>query len=128
MLKSSVKRGDIFYYDYGKGKGSVQGGIRPCVIIQNDIGNTYSPTVIVAAITSELGKNDIPTHVNIGTECGLKKPSLILLEQIRTVNKTELKRFVGHAGTNVLEKINKALGISLDIKKEKEDANFKQSL
>lgn len=115
MLNSLIKRGDIFYYDYGKGKGSIQGGLRPCIIIQNNIGNTYSPTVIVAAITSELNKSKIPTHVNIGTECGLTKPSLILLEQIRTVNKAELKKFVGHAGTSVLTKINKALGISLDI-------------
>ena len=124
MLKAPIKRGDIFCYDYGKGKGSVQGGTRPCIIIQNNKGNTYSPTVIVAAITSKINKANLPTHVNIGKECGLDEPSLILLEQISTVNKTELKRFIGHAGTNVLEKINKALGISLDIKKEEADDNF----
>ena len=93
----SVKRGDIYYADLSPVVGSEQGGLRPVLIIQNDVGNRYSPTVIAAAITSRMGKTRLPTHIDIYAErAGLAKDSVILLEQIRTLDKRRLKEKMGH--------------------------------
>ena len=112
-----VKRGDMFYADLSPVIGSEQGGIRPVVIIQNDIGNKHSPTVIAAAITSQTGKNKLPTHIEIGTvESGLKTDSVILTEQIRTIDKSRLKEKIGHIDDeNVMSRINNALGVSFGL-------------
>ena len=112
-----VKRGDMFYADLSPVIGSEQGGIRPVVIIQNDIGNKHSPTVIAAAITSQTGKNKLPTHIEIGKEeSGLKTESVILTEQIRTIDKSRLKEKIGHIDDDsVMNKINNALGVSFGL-------------
>lgn len=112
-----VKRGDMFYADLSPVIGSEQGGVRPVVIIQNDIGNKHSPTVIAAAITSQTGKNKLPTHIEIGMEnSGLKADSVVLAEQIRTIDKSRLKEKIGHIEDDeVMNKINSALGVSFGL-------------
>jgi len=112
-----VKRGDMFYADLSPVVGSEQGGIRPVLIIQNDVGNKYSPTVIAAAITSQTGKNKLPTHIEIeGEECGLKANSIVLAEQIRTIDKSRLKEKIGHINDGeIIGKINNALGVSFGL-------------
>ena len=112
-----VKRGDMFYADLSPVIGSEQGGIRPVVIIQNDMGNKYSPTVIAAAITSQTGKNKLPTHIELGgEECGLKSNSVVLTEQVRTIDKSRLKEKIGHIDDNsVMSKVNNAIGISFGL-------------
>lgn len=112
-----VKRGDIFYADLSPVVGSEQGGIRPVLIIQNDMGNKYSPTVIAAAITSQTGKTKLPTHIEIDAEdVGLKSNSIVLTEQIRTIDKSRLKEKIGHIEDNaVMQKINNALGVSFGL-------------
>ena len=113
-----VKRGDMFYADLSPVVGSEQGGIRPVLIIQNDLGNKYSPTVIAAAITSQTNKTKLPTHIELGeNKCGLKSNSVILTEQIRTIDKSRLTEKVGEVNKITLEKINKGLCISLDCQK-----------
>ena len=116
MTTMLVKRGDIFYADLSPVIGSEQGGIRPVIIMQNDIGNRYSPTVIVAAITSQINKAKLPTHVEISSEeYGLNRDAVVLLEQIRTVDKRRLKEKIGHMTDSDMEKVNKALLISLSL-------------
>ena len=112
-----IKRGDMFYADLSPVVGSEQGGIRPVIIIQNDIGNKHSPTVIAAAITSQTGKNKLPTHIEIGSQNnGLKSDSIVLTEQIRTIDKSRLKEKIGHIDDEVvMEKINNALGVSFGL-------------
>ena len=111
-----VKRGDIFYADLSPVVGSEQGGIRPVLIVQNDIGNKYSPTVIVAAITSRINKAKMPTHIEIkGDDYGLSKDSVILLEQIRTIDKKRLKERIGHIDETVISAVNEAVSISLGL-------------
>ncbi len=111
-----VKRGDIFYADLSPVVGSEQGGIRPVLIVQNDIGNKYSPTVIVAAITSRINKAKMPTHIEIkGDDYGLSKDSVILLEQIRTIDKKRLKERIGHIDDSVIATVNEAVSISLGL-------------
>ena len=112
-----IKRGDMFYTDLSPVIGSEQGGIRPVLIIQNDTGNKYSPTVIAAAITSQTGKNKLPTHIEIGPEnCGLKAESVVLTEQIRTIDKSRLKEKIGHIeDEDIMNRINSALGISFGL-------------
>ena len=112
-----IKRGDIFYADLRPVVGSEQGGIRPVLIIQNDIGNKHSPTVIAAAITSQTGKNKLPTHIEIGAQnSGLKADSIVLTEQIRTIDKSRLKEKIGHIDDGiVMDKINNALGVSFGL-------------
>jgi len=111
-----VKRGDIFYADLSPVVGSEQGGIRPVIIIQNDIGNKYSPTVIVAAITSQINKAKLPTHVEISSEeYGLNKDSVVLLEQIRTLDKKRLKEKIGHMTDYDIQKVEEALLISVGL-------------
>lgn len=119
MTTMVVKRGDIFYADLSPVIGSEQGGIRPVIIMQNDIGNRYSPTVIVAAITSQINKAKLPTHVEISSEeYGLNRDSVVLLEQIRTLDKKRLKEKIGHMTDSDMQKVNKALLISLSLDKE----------
>ena len=116
MATMVVKRGDIFYADLSPVIGSEQGGIRPVIIMQNDIGNRYSPTVIVAAITSQINKAKLPTHVEISSEeYGLNRDSVVLLEQIRTLDKRRLKEKIGHTTESDMEKVNRALLISLSL-------------
>ena len=112
-----VKRGDMFYADLSPVVGSEQGGIRPVLVIQNDTGNKYSPTVIVSAITSQLNKNKLPTHIELDTkEFGLKSNSVILAEQIRTIDKSRLKEKIGHIDdTKIMNRINNALGVSFGL-------------
>ena len=112
-----IKRGDMFYADLSPVVGSEQGGIRPVLIIQNDTGNKYSPTVIAAAITSQMGKTKLPTHIEIGSgDNGLKADSVVLAEQIRTIDKSRLKEKIGHIENNeLMEKVNDAIGISFGL-------------
>ena len=112
-----IKRGDMFYADLSPVVGSEQGGIRPVLIIQNDTGNKYSPTVIAAAITSQTGKNKLPTHIEIGSDNnGLKSDSVVLTEQIRTIDKSRLKEKIGHiADSRVMNQVNDAIGISFGL-------------
>ena len=113
----TIKRGDMFYADLSPVIGSEQGGVRPVVIIQNDVGNKYSPTVIAAAITSQQNKAKLPTHIEIDSgSCGLKSNSVVLTEQIRTIDKSRLKEKIGHINDeSVINKVNNALGISFGI-------------
>lgn len=111
-----LKRGDVYYADLNPVVGSEQGGVRPVLIIQNDIGNKYSPTIIVAAITSRINKAQLPTHVEISEgESSLERDSVILLEQIRTIDKKRLKSEVANLSDEILERVDTALGISLGL-------------
>ncbi len=111
-----IRRGDIYYADLRPVVGSEQGGIRPVLIIQNDIGNKHSPTVICAAITSRMNKAKLPTHIEIDSRsCEIVKDSVILLEQLRTIDKKRLREKVCHLDQNVIQKVDQALCISLDI-------------
>ena len=111
-----VKRGDIFYADLSPVIGSEQGGTRPVLVVQNDIGNRYSPTVIVAAITSQINKAKLPTHIEISAEeYGLAKDSVILLEQIRTIDKKRLREKIDHLSDELMEKVDNSLGISFGL-------------
>ncbi len=112
----NIKRGDIYYADLSPVIGSEQGGLRPVLIIQNDVGNRYSPTVIAAAITSRMGKTRLPTHIDIYAEkAGLAKDSVILLEQIRTLDKRRLKEKMGHLDDAVMAQVNSAIAVSFGI-------------
>ena len=112
----SVKRGDIYYADLSPVVGSEQGGLRPVLIIQNDIGNRYSPTVIAAAITSRLGKTKLPTHIDIYADrVGLQKDSVILLEQIRTLDKRRLKEKMGHLDDASMRAVDNAIAVSFGL-------------
>ncbi len=109
-----MKRGDIYYADLRPVIGSEQGGIRPVLVIQNDTGNLHSPTIIVAAITSKLHKTQLPTHIHLDSRhCELIKDSVILLEQIRTIDKQRLKSQVCHLDEEMMQKVDRALKISL---------------
>lgn len=112
----NIKRGDIFYADLSPVIGSEQGGLRPVLIVQNDVGNKYSPTVIAAAITSRMGKNKLPTHIDIpGIDAGLAKDSVILLEQIRTLDKKRLKEKMGHLDDDTMRGVNSAIQVSFGL-------------
>ncbi len=112
----SVKRGDIYYADLSPVVGSEQGGLRPVLIIQNDVGNRYSPTVIAAAITSRMGKTRLPTHIDIyANQVGLAKDSVILLEQIRTLDKRRLKEKMGHLDEDMMSSVNTAIAVSFGL-------------
>ncbi len=112
----AVKRGDIFYADLSPVVGSEQGGVRPVLIIQNDVGNRYSPTVICAAITSQINKAKLPTHIEIESQkYSLAKDSVVLLEQIRTIDKRRLREKIGHIDIELMKKIDKALTISVGL-------------
>ena len=119
----SVRRGDIYYADLSPVVGSEQGGLRPVLIIQNDIGNRYSPTVIAAAITSRMSKTKLPTHIDIHAEqVGLAKDSVILLEQIRTLDKRRLKEKMGHLDDEMMDHVNTAIAISFGLGTPQQDA------
>jgi mRNA interferase MazF len=112
----TVKRGDIFYADLSPVVGSEQGGVRPVLIVQNDVGNRYSPTVICAAITSQMNKAKLPTHIEVDSiRYSLIKDSVILLEQIRTIDKRRLREKTGHLDETMMDKVDKALIISLGL-------------
>lgn len=111
-----MKRGDIYYADLSPVVGSEQGGVRPVLIVQNDIGNRYSPTVIAAAITSQTDKNKLPTHIELDCKsCGLSRDSIVLLEQIRTIDKKRLKEKMGRLDDGSMGQINHALSISFGL-------------
>ncbi len=117
MNKVIVKRGDIYYADLSPVVGSEQGGVRPVLIIQNDVGNKYSPTVIAAAITSRINKAKMPTHIELSaSDFGLNKDSVILLEQIRTIDKKRLREKIGRLDDVLMERVNEALSISFGLK------------
>ncbi len=119
----SVRRGDIYYADLSPVVGSEQGGLRPVLIIQNDIGNRYSPTVIAAAITSRMSKTRLPTHIDIyADKVGLAKDSVILMEQIRTLDKRRLKEKMGHLDDAMMDHVNTAIAISFGLGSPQQDA------
>ena len=112
----NVRRGDIYYADLSPVVGSEQGGIRPVLIVQNDVGNKYSPTVIAAAITSRIGKSKLPTHIEVyADKYGLARDSVILLEQIRTLDKKRLKEKMGHLDEDVMTQVNDAITVSFGL-------------
>ena len=111
-----VKKGDLYFADLSPVVGSEQGGVRPVLVVQNDVGNKYSPTIIVAAVTSQTGKAKLPTHVQLSaTEGGLSKDSVVLLEQLRTIDKQRLKERIGSLNENQIPDVEKALSVSLGI-------------
>ncbi|MBS5788351.1 MAG: type II toxin-antitoxin system PemK/MazF family toxin [Clostridioides difficile] len=113
---NDIKRGDLYYADLSPVIGSEQGGVRPVLIVQNDVGNKYSPTVIVSAITSQINKAKLPTHVEISSnEYGLNKDSVILLEQIRTIDKKRLREKIGFLDEDMMMKVEAGLQISLGL-------------
>ena len=115
-MDDTVKRGDIFYADLSPVVGSEQGGIRPVLIVQNDVGNKYSPTVIAAAITSQKDKTKLPTHIQVNAEeSGLSKDSIVLLEQVRTIDKKRLKDKMGRLDDESMSMINQALSVSFGL-------------
>ena len=115
-MDSSVRRGDIYYADLSPVVGSEQGGVRPVLIIQNDMGNRHSPTVIAAAITSQLNKAKLPTHIElIDQHCGLTRDSVVLLEQVRTLDKKRLKERMGKIDDPSMSQIDRALSISFGL-------------
>jgi mRNA interferase MazF len=112
----SVKRGDIYYADLSPVVGSEQGGVRPVLIIQNDVGNKYSPTVIAAAITSRMGKTKLPTHIDVYAErAGLARDSVVLLEQVRTLDKRRLREKMGRLDESIMSEIDTAIAVSLGL-------------
>ena len=111
-----VKRGEIYYADLSPVIGSEQGGVRPVLIVQNDVGNKFSPTVIAAAITSQRFKTNLPTHIRVDADnCGLAKDSIVLLEQVRTIDKKRLREKMGILGKQDMNKIDKALSVSFGL-------------
>lgn len=112
----NIKRGEIYYADLSPVVGSEQGGMRPVLIVQNDVGNRYSPTVIAAAITSQHEKSNLPTHINLSAQCcGLSKDSVVLLEQVRTIDKQRLKEKMGAIDGSVMNRVDKALSVSFGL-------------
>ncbi len=115
-MDTNVKRGEIYFADLSPVVGSEQGGVRPVLIVQNNVGNKYSPTVIAAAITSQINKARLPTHIELSAQTfGLTKDSVILLEQIRTIDKKRLKEKMGRLDDGVMEKVDEALAVSFGI-------------
>lgn len=113
----NIRRGDIYYADLSPVVGSEQGGLRPVLIVQNDVGNRYSPTVIAAAITSKLSKAKLPTHIDVyASRVGLSKDSVILLEQIRTLDKRRLKEKMGHLDDESMQRVNMAISFSFGLR------------
>ena len=118
---TGIKRGDIYYADLSPVVGSEQGGLRPVLIIQNDVGNRYSPTVIAAAITSRTGKTKLPTHIDVYAErAGLARDSIVLLEQLRTLDKRRLKEKLGHLDEQMMQEIDNAIAVSLGLRADRD--------
>lgn len=115
-IKEEIKRGDILLTDLSPVKGSEQGGIRPALVIQNDMGNKHSPTIIVAAITTKTDKCKLPTHIKIPKKLGLFKRSVVLLEQLRTVDKSRIVKRLGHADELTMQNVDEALALSVGLK------------
>ena len=114
----NIKRGELYYADLSPVVGSEQGGVRPVLVVQNDVGNNYSPTVIAAAVTSKINKAKLPTHIELPCNSyGLQKDSVILLEQIRTLDKRRLKERIGELNENTMTRVDKAILISLGFTK-----------
>ncbi len=119
-MDTSVKRGDIFYADLSPVVGSEQGGIRPVLIVQNDTGNRYSPTVIAAAITSQINKTKLPTHIALTAPYfGLPRDSIVLLEQIRTIDKRRLRERMGRVDGAMMDRIDTAIAVSFGLEQRK---------
>ncbi len=115
-MDTTVKRGDIFYADLSPVVGSEQGGTRPVLIVQNDMGNKHSPTVIAAAITSQTNKAKLPTHIELsGHAVGLTKDSVVLLEQIRTIDKRRLREHMGHVDESMMNRVDTAIAVSFGL-------------
>ena len=118
-MSVEIKRGEIYYADLSPVVGSEQGGVRPVLILQNNVGNKYSPTVIVAAITSQCGKTKLPTHIEVNSkECGLNKNSVVLLDQMRTLDKIRLKERIGELPEQYMHFVDEAIGLSLGLNYE----------
>ena len=116
IFMQTVKRGEIYYADLSPVVGSEQGGMRPVLIIQNDAGNRHSPTVIAAAITSRTGKAKLPTHINLAAQtCGLPKDSIVLLEQVRTIDKTRLRERMGRVDAPMMDRVDTAIAVSFGL-------------
>lgn len=116
VVNMTVKRGEIYYADLSPVVGSEQGGVRPVLIVQNDIGNRHSPTVIAAAITSQREKTKLPTHISLdAVSCGLAKDSVVLLEQVRTLDKKRLKERMGELDSTDMHKVDNALSVSFGL-------------
>jgi len=115
-VDTNVKRGDIYFADLSPVVGSEQGGVRPVLIVQNNVGNKFSPTVIAAAITSQINKARLPTHIELSAQSfGLTKDSVILLEQIRTIDKKRLKEKMGKLDDNIMNRVDEALAVSFGL-------------
>jgi len=120
FVDTNVKRGDIYYADLSPVIGSEQGGVRPVLIVQNDTGNRHSPTVIVAAITSQMGKAKLPTHIELAAQSyGLPKDSVILLEQIRTLDKRRLRERMGRVEGEIMEQVDAAIAVSFGLQRNR---------
>lgn len=118
-----IRKGDLFYADLTPVIGCEQGGVRPVLIVQNDIGNRYSPTVIVAAVTSRTGKHPLPTHIAIGGgQSGLRPSSVALLEQIRTIDRSRLREYIGHLSGDAMQAVNQGLAVSFGVELAQEPA------
>ena len=117
----TIHRGEIYYADLNPVVGSEQGGIRPVLILQNEVGNWFSPTVIIAAMTARGGKAHLPTHVPVGTDSGLRRPSLVLAEQVRTIDKSRLLERVGMLPPEKQEQVDRALRISFALSPQREE-------
>ena len=119
-MDTSVKRGDIYYADLSPVVGSEQGGVRPVLIVQNDTGNRYSPTVIAAAITSQTGKANLPTHIELTAQkYGLTRDSVVLLEQIRTLDKRRLREKMGRVDKELMDRVDTAIAVSFGLHSER---------
>ena len=120
----NIKRGEIYYADLSPVIGSEQGGVRPVLIVQNDVGNRYSPTVIAAAITSQRDKTNLPTHIKVQADgCGLAKDSIVLLEQVRTIDKRRLKEKMGSLDLYAMDMVDKALSVSFGLESSSSYSN-----
>ena len=127
---TQIKRGDLYYADLSPVVGSEQGGVRPVLIVQNDLGNKHSPTFIAAAITSKLGKTELPTHIRVdAADYGLSRDSVILLEQVRTLDKRRLREKMGHLDTTAMNEVDHALSVSfgLDIQSKRNNSETKKT-
>ncbi len=115
-MKRTILRGDMYYADLSPVVGSEQGGVRPVLILQNNVGNKFSPTVVVAAITSKTGsKAKMPTHITLDAVHGLEKDSLVLLEQIRTIDRKRIREYIGTLDNDTMKKVDKALTVSIGL-------------
>jgi mRNA interferase MazF len=115
-VTDGIRRGDIYYADLSPVVGSEQGGVRPVLIVQNDVGNKHSPTVIAAAITSQINKARLPTHIELGgRDCGLARDSVVLLEQIRTLDKRRLKERMGQLNEQMMYRVDNAIAVSFGL-------------